>query len=208
MSSIAPHQDQVVTHLGQDPILKPVLEAIDYPDFNGDRAVYESLLNSIISQQLSVKAAQTIYGRFLNLFDGISPAPAVLRETDVRLLREAGISRQKASYLISVADHFSSHSLEPTYWSTRSDEAILEELVQIKGLGRWTVQMVLMFTLDRPDIFPVDDLGIRKGMMQLYGLSQEMPRTELYAQLETIAAAWSPYRTVACKDIWRFGTKN
>ena len=163
---------------------------------------YRDLLQSIISQQLSVKAADTIFARFLALFPRRQPTPARLVALSDEVLRSAGVSRQKAGYLRNVAAFARTGGLRHARLRTYTDEQVIEHLTAIKGVGRWTVEMLLMFTLQRPDIFPVDDVGIQAAMIRLYGL--RVRGRALRAHMEQIAARWRPYRTVACHFLWQW----
>jgi DNA-3-methyladenine glycosylase II len=198
-----------IVHLSKDQQLRKVIEAIPLPKRSPKQNVYASLIESIVSQQLSVKAAATIHGRFLDLFPERYPEPDELLNIEIENLRAAGLSRQKAGYIQNVAHFFNREQLIDRDWSKYSDEAIINDLTQIKGVGKWTVQMILMFTLNRPDVFPIDDLGIRNAMIRLYDLEVIAPKDRpgqraLYQQLEQIAEAWSPYRTLACRYLWKW----
>jgi len=191
----------ILDHLYQDRLLKTAIEAVDLPESAPSSDVYGSLLRSIVSQQLSVKAAATIYGRFLDLFDQ-NPAPSILLDTDVETLRSVGLSKQKSGYMHNIARFFQENSLKNTAWETMSDEAIIQLLTQIKGVGVWTVQMILMFTLQREDVLPTADLGIQQAMQQLYNI--EGKGKVLIKQMETIAEPWKPYRSIACRYLWKW----
>ena len=163
---------------------------------------YRDLLQSIISQQLSVKAADTIFARFLDLFPRGRPTPARLVVMSDEVLRSAGVSRQKAGYLRNVAAFARTGGLRHARLRTYTDEQVIEHLTAIKGVGRWTVEMLLMFNLQRPDVFPVDDVGIQAAMIRLYGL--RVRGRALRVRMEQIAARWRPYRTVACHFLWQW----
>ena len=193
--------DEVLAHLGKDKKLKPVLEkvAFSWPSISGD--LYSDLIRSIVFQQLSGKAATTIHGRFLQLFPDGYPYPETLQAIPFDDLRAVGLSRQKASYIQNVAAFFVEENITEDFWEDKSDQEIIDFLTQIKGVGKWTVQMILMFSLQRPDVFPVDDLGIQKGIAQLYGLEEK--GRELKKRMIKIAEPWQPYRTYASWYIWR-----
>jgi DNA-3-methyladenine glycosylase II len=159
---------------------------------------YGALVRAIVGQQLSVKAARTIYDRLCDLYDGRTPTPRELIETDPDELRGVGLSRAKAAYLRDLAEHVEDGELDLDRLPEQSDEDVSEALIAVKGLGRWTVDMFLMFHLGRPDILPVGDLGIRRATQLLYGL-EELPAP---AELERIAAPWRPHRTLACLYLW------
>jgi len=163
---------------------------------------YRDLLQSIISQQLSVQAADTIFARFLDLFPRRQPTPARLVALSDEVLRGAGVSRQKAGYLRNVAAFARTGGLRHARLRTYTDGQVIEHLTAIKGVGRWTVEMLLMFTLQRPDVFPVDDVGIQAAMIRLYGL--RVRGRALRARMEQIAARWRPHRTAACHFLWQW----
>lgn len=196
-----PNQTQIKAYLRQDESMATLINTLELPDLVSDGDVYLSLTRSIVSQQLSVKAASTIYGRFLDLFDNRYPNRQAVLNYSIDELRAVGLSRQKASYIQNVATFFETHEKDSrTDWSTMSDEAIIAYLTPIKGVGKWTVEMILMFTLHRLDVLPLDDLAIRNRMIQLYNV-QETGR-QLKPALTKIAAAWRPYRSVACRYLW------
>ncbi len=187
----------------RDPVLRPALRRARPLRRRRRVDLYYDLLEAIISQQLSVRAAATIFARFLALFAEGAPAPAALLQLTDDQLRTAGVSRQKAAYLKNVADFALRHDLSARTLRRMSDEAILAQLTAIKGVGRWTVEMLLMFSLGRPDVFPVDDLGIQNAMKKLYGLRSRGPA--LRRRMAAIAEAWRPHRTYACVCLWRMG---
>jgi DNA-3-methyladenine glycosylase II len=188
-----------------DPILGALIEAVG-PDGLGDARAgrphdhYGALVRAIVGQQLSTKAARTIYLRLCERYDGRTPTPAELLADDPDELRAAaGLSRAKASYLRSLAEHVVSGELELERLDDMPDEEVTAELVAVKGLGAWTAQMFLMFHLQRPDVLPVGDLGIRRAVERAYGL----PGLPDPAQLTEIAEPWRPHRTLACRYLWR-----
>lgn len=161
---------------------------------------YGALVRAIVGQQLSTKAARSIYGRVAERFGGRAPTPAELLADDPEELRAAGgLSRAKVSYLRSLAEHVVDGRLELDRLDELSDEDVAAELVAVKGLGVWTAQMFLMFQLNRPDVLPVGDLGIRRAVERGYGLP-ELPDP---AELTRIAEPWRPHRTLACRYLWR-----
>jgi DNA-3-methyladenine glycosylase II len=159
---------------------------------------YGTLIRSITGQQLSTKAAATIYGRLTELYDGRTPTPEEIIATDPQQLRAIGLSNAKAAYLRDLAEHIVDGELPVGELAELPDERVYEMLIAVKGLGRWTVDMFLMFHLGRPDILPVGDLGIRKAIQIHYGL-EELPKA---AEMEEIAEPWRPYRTLACLYLW------
>lgn len=198
-------QQIIVQHLSRDSVLRPVLESTTLPAIEADRKdVYPNLIRAIVSQQLSVKAAATIHRRFLELFPERRPEPGLVLDMRIDTLRSAGLSRRKAGYVQNIARYFSNKQLLNRNWTGFDDESILQELTQIKGVGRWTAEMVLIFTLRRSDVFPVDDLGIRRMMIELYKVDKQLPKRRLYRELTQIAEAWRPYRSYACRYLWRW----
>jgi DNA-3-methyladenine glycosylase II len=159
---------------------------------------YGALLRSIVGQQLSTKAARTIYGRMLELFDGHPPTPKQLLAVDPDEIRAAGLSRPKISYLRDLAQHVEDGTLELDRLDELSDEKIIEELIAVKGIGEWSAHMFLMFHLGRPDVLPVGDQGIRNAVRTQYRL-RKVPDAK---RLEKIARPWRPYRTLACLYLW------
>lgn len=161
---------------------------------------FEALTDAVISQQLSSKAAATIFDRFNTLIGYQIEPEAVLALPD-DAFTAVGISRQKRAYLRALAEHFAGQP-KNRKWHMFSDEEIIEELTSIKGIGVWTVQMFLIFQLLRQDVLPLDDLGIRKGMAQLYGVAGST--REQREKMKEITEPWRPYRSVACRYIWRY----
>jgi len=158
---------------------------------------YGALLRSIIGQQLSTKAAATIYGRVIEPW-GRAPAPEELLAADPETLRAAGLSRAKVAYVRDLAAHVLDGSLPVDTLHRLPDEEVSERLIAVKGLGRWTADMFLMFHLRRPDVLPVGDLGIRRAVERAYRL----PELPTPAELTEIAEPWRPHRTLACLYLW------
>lgn len=190
----------------RDPALRPALRRARPLRRRRRVDLYRDLLEAIISQQLSVRAAATIFTRFLALFADGRPAPAALLHLTDGQLRAAGVSRQKAGYLRAVAAFAGKHDLSARVLRRLDDDALIAHLTAIKGVGRWTVEMLLMFSLGRPDVFPVDDLGIQNAMKKLYGLRGRGPA--LRRRMVEIAEAWRPHRTYACVCLWRMGDES
>jgi DNA-3-methyladenine glycosylase II len=160
---------------------------------------YGALLRSIVGQQLSTKAARSIYQRLVDRYDGHAPTPAQILEADPEDIRSVGLSRAKVAYLRDLAEHVEDGELRLDLLPELDDAEVVAELTAIKGLGLWTAQMFLMFHLGRPDVLPVGDLGIRRAVERAYELD-EVPDP---ATLERIAMPWRPYRTLACLYLWR-----
>jgi DNA-3-methyladenine glycosylase II len=159
---------------------------------------YGMLLRSVVGQQLSVKAAATIYGRVLDLFGGTTPPPEKLLEIEPERLREAGLSGRKVEYVRDLAAHVLSGELELDRLESLSDEEVIEEITAIRGFGLWSAQMFLIFFLDRPDVLPTGDLGIRNAAKAAYELDEVPSPTEL----ERIADPWRPHRSLASVYLW------
>jgi len=188
-----------------DPVMARLIDEYGAPDGvlarRGRRPgdAYGALLRSIVGQQLSSKAARTIYERLTDLFAGRAPTPRELLEVDPERLREAGLSRAKVAYLRDLAEHVEDGELDLEHLAELESDEIAERLTAIKGLGPWTVDMFLIFHLGRPDILPVGDLGIRRAVQLAYDL-EELPKP---AELERIAEPWRPARSLACLYLWR-----
>lgn len=181
-----------------DPVMQKLVREYPKPHFQ-DRSEFlmRQLTESIISQQLSVKAADTIFERFVGLFpNGDFPTPEMILSMDDEKIRSAGLSYAKIRYIKSVADAFLSDLLDIEKIRKQSDEEVISELTQIKGIGRWTAEMILISTLNRPDVFSVDDLGLRNAITRLYGISDRK-------EMLTLSETWKPYRSTACWYLWR-----
>ena len=165
-------------------------------DRRGD--AYGALLRSIVGQQLSTKAAASIYGRLIEIFGGHAPTPEQLLTADPEEIRSAGLSRAKVAYLRDLAQHVEDGTLELERLPDLPDEEVTAQLTAIKGLGPWTADMFLMFHLRRPDILPVGDLGIRRAVQVEYRM-RKLPDPK---RLEKVARPWRPYRTLACLFLW------
>jgi DNA-3-methyladenine glycosylase II len=159
---------------------------------------YGALLRSIVGQQLSTKAARTIYGRMLELFDGHAPTPVQLLAANPDDIRAAGLSRPKINYLRDLAQHVLDGELELERLHELPDEEVIEQLTAVKGIGDWSAHMFLMFHLGRPDVLPVGDQGIRNAIRTQYRL-RKLPDAK---RMEKIARPWRPYRTLACLYLW------
>ena len=199
-------QKEIKTYLSQDERLESIITNVELPTLQGDGDVYAALIRSIVSQQLSTKAAATIYNRFLNLFENRYPNKDVVIAFSEEQLRSVGLSRQKANYIKNVAHFFLEIEKDrETDWASMTDEAIITYLTQIKGVGKWTVEMMLMFTLQRLDVLPLDDLAIRNRMIKLYDV--QATGKQIKVELTSIAESWRPYRSVACRYLWQWTDK-
>jgi DNA-3-methyladenine glycosylase II len=186
-----------------DPVMGRLIEehgALVRRDLKRERPgdAYGALLRSIVGQQLSTKAASTIYGRMLDLFGGHAPTPKQLLKADPDKIRAAGLSRPKIAYLRDLAQHVEEGTLELERLPDLPDEEVAAQLTAIKGLGQWTADMFLMFHLGRPDVLPVGDQGIRRAVKVEYRL-RKFPDPK---RLEKIAKPWRPHRTLACLYLW------
>lgn len=193
---------QAATHLSSvDPILASVIEKAGVPNITPHKNYYQELVESIISQQLSVKAAATILKRFLELFPGDTfPAPDEILAKDSEVLRSVGLSRQKATYIQDLAVKVIEGTVRFNHLDTLTNDEVIAELTQIKGVGVWTVHMFLLFCMGRLDVLPTGDLGIKNGIYTLYQL-KEKPTSE---EMEKLARKnkWHPYESVASWYIW------
>jgi DNA-3-methyladenine glycosylase II len=188
---------------GADPVIGALID--EYGPLDHDRRrrgrptdPYGALLRAIVGQQLSTKAAQSIYERLTAIFDGKTPTPEQLLAADPEQIRAAGLSRPKVAYLRDLAQHVLDGTLHLDRLTEMSDGEVSAELVAVKGLGQWTADMFLIFHLGRPDVLPVGDLGIRRAVQRAYGLD-ELPGP---AELEQIAEPWRPHRSLACLYLW------
>ena len=163
--------------------------------------IYLHLCSSIMSQQLSTKVAEVIYKRFLNLFEGREPDARQILETPFDTLRAIGLSNAKTNYVQNVARFAIEHGMDAKKLAKMSNEEIIDYLTQIKGVGKWTVEMLLMFSLGREDVFAVDDLGIQNAMIDLYKLDST-DKKKLKEKMLQISKKWKPYRTYACLHLW------
>ncbi len=190
-----------------DPVMRALIERIGEIDLatrlrrrSEERPAdaYGALLRAIVGQQLSTKAARTIYLRVLDLFDGSTPSPEELLEADEAGLRKAGLSGRKVEYVRDLAAHVISGELELDRLGDLSDEEAIEEIVAVRGLGQWTAEMFLIFHLERPDVISGGDLGIRKAIQVEYELD-EMPTPQ---QVVEMSEPWSPHRSLASLYLW------
>jgi DNA-3-methyladenine glycosylase II len=188
-----------------DPVIARLIERYGSPDGLLERRgrrpgdAYGALLRSIVGQQLSTKAARSIFERLTALFDDRTPTPRELLDTDPEKLREVGLSRAKVAYLRDLAERVEDGELDLGRIAELPDEEVAAELTQVKGLGPWSVQMFLIFHLGRPDVLPAGDLGIRRAVQVEYGLD-DLPDA---AELERIAEPWRPHRSLASLYLWR-----
>ena len=203
MSSLVLNDRTIVDGINQlssiDPILKHLFSGFDIPKLKIEKNYLWSLCRSIIYQQISGKAAKTISDRFLALFlSGINIQPREVLDIDINSLYSVGLSRQKASYMKNIAEAFGNKQINDENFIMMNDEEILKQLTMIKGVGEWTAEMFLIFTLRRSDVFPVTDLGVQKGFQIVYDLD-ELSTIE---QMNEKAEKWKPYRTIVILYLW------
>jgi DNA-3-methyladenine glycosylase II len=185
--------------LRKHPEFRPLIKKHGLPETRARSSAFHSLIRAIISQQISGAAATSILARFKGLYRGKLPSPQALAQTSVATLRGAGISPQKAGYLHDLAQKFSDGTVRERRLASMSSEEIVAALTLVKGVGVWTVQMYLLFTLRRPDILPTGDLGIQNGFVALYRLRAKPSP----AQMERIAAPWRAHASLASWYLWR-----
>jgi DNA-3-methyladenine glycosylase II len=186
-----------------DPVMARLIDehaAVVRRDLRRERPgdAYGALLRSIVGQQLSTKAASTIYGRMIDIFGGHAPTPKQLLAADPEEIRAAGLSRPKIAYLRDLAQHVEDGTLELDKLDKLPDEEVSAQLTAVKGLGQWTADMFLMFHLRRPDVLPVGDQGIRRAVQVQYRM-RKLPDPN---RLEKVARPWRPHRTLACLFLW------
>jgi len=194
--------DDACRHLSRrDRVMKKLIPQFGEARLQSRGDAFSTLARSIVGQQISVKAAQAVWDRFAGAVGGPSSRlmPAAVLSLDTPTLRGAGLSARKAEYLGDLARHFESGAVHVLQWQQMDDEAIIDELVAIRGIGRWTAEMFLIFHLMRPNVLPLDDLGLIKGISQGYFSGEPVSR----AEAREVGEAWAPYRSVATWYIWR-----
>lgn len=182
-----------------DPVMQNLISTHGKCLLKPQKDMFLVLCDSIISQQISVKAAAAIMKRFCTLFPKETPTPSLLLDLPDEVVRGVGCSGSKVKYVKDLAEKFENGTLRPNEFSRLDDEELIKTLIQVKGIGRWTAEMFLIFSLNRMDVMATDDYGLRKAMMQLYGLP-DMPKRK---QMLDISEAWKPYRSVASWYLWR-----
>lgn len=200
-SSLKKTYKEAADHLSKhDPILAPVIAKYGLCTIKPHTGYYQDLVESIIGQQLSVKAAASIRDRFKALFDGRLPSPEEILTKDIDELRGVGFSRAKANYVRDLAQHVIDGKVTFDRIPSSSNEEIIAELTDVKGIGEWTAHMFLMFCVGRLDILAYGDLGIRNGIKQLYGLDHAPTPQEVKDIAEK--NQWAPYQSIACWYVW------
>ncbi len=194
--------EEACRHLGKrDRVMKKLIPKFGEACLKSRGDAFTTLARSIVGQQISVKAAQSVWDRFAAAVGGRSThlQPARVMALEVPTMREAGLSARKCEYLLDLAGHFKDGRVHVADWREMDDEAIIAELVAIRGIGRWTAEMFLIFHLMRPDVLPLDDLGLLKGISLNYFSGEPVSR----AEAREVGEAWAPFRSVATWYIWR-----
>ena len=190
-------------HLSTDKKLKKILVDADTHQLKKRKNICTYLCASIMGQQLSIKVADVIYNRFIALYDGKEPTPQQILDTPFEQLRGIGLSNAKVGYVQNVARFEIENGMDAKKLGKMDNEEVINYLIPIKGVGRWTVEMLLMFALGREDVFALDDLGIQQAMIKLYKLDNSDKKI-LKEKMLKLSAKWSPYRTYACVHLWRW----
>ncbi len=179
----------------KDDVLHQIINEFDDLELVSRGDLFYTLIRSVVGQQISVKAASTVWSRFCERVGDIEPKNILSAE--IEELRSCGLSQRKAEYVRGISESWSDYdSLE---WKEMSDEEIIQELIKLRGVGKWTAEMILIFTMLRPDVFPIGDIGMIRGIEKSYNSGERMSIDELYA----ISEKWKPWRTVACCFMWR-----
>ena len=194
---------EYISHLSKDKRLAKLINKDQPIQLKFHKNICLRLCASIMSQQLSTKVARVIYNRFIELYNGSEPTPEQIVATPFQNLRTIGLSNAKTQYVLNVARFAIDHQLTDTKLKKMGDEEIIELLTQIKGVGRWTVEMLLMFTLGREDLFSADDYGVQTAMKKLYKLD-DTNKKEFKTRILKISKKWAPYRTYACIYLWQW----
>ena len=202
-SSPKPDWSVALGHLRKvDPVMKGLIAKVGPCRLEPRRDYFVMLANAIVSQQISTKVAEVLFNRFKDQFPRRKPTPELTTRFlagEEALVRACGLSRQKHSYLIDLSLHFTTGKIPVRRFARMSDDEVIESLTQVKGIGRWTAEMFLIFVLNRPDVFPVDDLGIQEAYKKFY----KLPERPTPKKLLPLGEAWRPWRTVATYYLWR-----
>lgn len=194
---------KALAHLRRDHVMKGILAGWKPSTLNHKENILLYLCMSIISQQLSTKVARILCDRFIDLYTGTNPTTKAILATPDFDLRSIGLSASKVAYIKNVCIFFEEHKLSDASLHRLSDDEVIALLIQIKGVGRWTIEMLLIFAMGREDVFSVDDLGIRKAMMTAYKIKEGKPKEVKTAMLE-LSESWRPYRSFACLALWQW----
>lgn len=188
--------------LFSDDLFNAAIKDISLPELKPESDYFNYLIRSVVYQQLSGKAAATIYGRFTGLFPKGKPEAKKIQALELEVLRSVGLSGQKSRYIKNIAEFSLEHDFSDTFLNNLSDEDVIRYLTQIKGVGQWTVEMLLIFAMQRKDLFPLDDLGIQSGIIKMYNLDPSLSKKELKQRMLEIAENWKPNRSLATRYIW------
>ncbi len=194
---------EYILHLSKDKKIKKLVDGCEPHQLIKRKNICTYLCASIMSQQLSTKAADVIYKRFIALYNGKEPTPQQILDTPFEKLRGIGLSNAKVGYVQNVARFEIEFGMDAKKLNKMSNEEVIDYLIVIKGVGRWTIEMLLMFALGREDVFAVDDLGIQNAMISLYKLDNS-DKKQLREDMLRLSKKWSPYRTYACVHLWRW----
>lgn len=194
---------EYILQLSKDKKFKKILQASHPFKLRKRKNICTYLCASIISQQLSTKVADVIYKRFLAIYNGKEPTPQQILDTPFESLRGIGLSNAKVNYVQNVARFEIEFGMDAKKLAKMSNEEVIDYLIVIKGVGRWTIEMLLMFALGREDVFAVDDLGIQNAMISLYNLDNN-DKKKLKEDMLRLSKKWSPYRTYACVHLWQW----
>ena len=187
--------DNAIAYLSNDLKLQPLILKYSRPDFGVSNDPFKSLIKYIIYQQLSIQSSKAIYTRFLDLFNN-KPTPTTLNAINDAILKDIGVSKQKVDYIKEITKYFLNHNID---FNSLTNKEVYDELIQIKGIGPWTIDIFLMFTLYRTDILPIGDLGIKKGFKILYNLD-ELPTDKFMIEK---SKKWNPYESIASMYLWK-----
>ena len=179
----------------KDDVLHEIINEYNDLELVSRGDLFYTLIRSVIGQQISVKAASTVWSRFCERIGDIEPKNIL--SADIEDLRSCGLSQRKAEYVIGISESWSDY--DSVEWKEMSDEEIIQKLIKLRGVGKWTAEMILIFTMLRPDVFPIGDIGMIRGIEKSYNSGERMSVEELYA----ISEKWKPWRTVACCFMWR-----
>jgi len=191
---------KAITHLQKDLILNEIIKKYGVLEYPKHKDYFQDIVSSIIGQQLSNKAADTIYGRFIKLLPNNKVIPENILKLELAQIRTCGTSWAKAGSLHDLSQKTLDGTLKFSQLEKMTDGEMIEHLIQVKGIGRWSAEMLLMFSFHRPDVFPIDDRGIQNAFKKLFGLKDGK---SLQAKMTKIAAPWQPYRTLACWYLWK-----
>jgi len=192
-----------IKHFKKDPALHAIVALQSPCELQIKKDLFSYLCSSIIGQQLSTKVAEIIRQRFFGLFEETNNFPIQILQKEIIELRSVGLSNSKVQYIKNIASFYLENKSQWNELPNMSDEEIISFLTQIKGVGKWTVEMLLMFAMGREDVFPDDDLGIQQAMIRLYEIEAANKKT-LKNEMNEIAASWSPFRTYACLHLWKW----